>query len=828
MFRPTIFGKYVLLKRIAIGGMAEVFRAKAYGSEGFEKLVAIKRMLSHLSEDVQFVDMFINEAKLAAALNHANIAQIYDFGCIDNQYFLSMEYIHGKDVADIIRMMRDRGLRAPIEMACFVIIEALNGLSYAHRQTDAFGHPLSLIHRDMSPHNVIVSHEGEVKIADFGIAKAKNSNIHTMGGVLKGKYSYMSPEQAHGMKLDHRTDLFSLGICMYELLTLTKMFQGQSDLNVLEKVRETNFVRPRKLNPDIPEGLERLLLKALEKNPDDRYRSANEWRDELERYLFQNGLHYSTSWLSSFMHDVFRDQIERSQGEFAEEVRLAQKLRVDAKKEAKVEVFRDTVVLKSGLLPDLPPIREVDSQEEEEPTSSDTARAGVPLGALRELRRKAGMPGRAISDVDPYEPSFEVVEEEETDHNTHKANGSRDVEVVDEIEGLDGMEASQDFTDYEDVAPEFLAEDEPGGDFDDESLPTVELSRPAIMKFDDLDSTSRDEGRPAFNEMPPGIREVPGPPIGGYDYGDETDSMDSLTGSSEVETFDERSGKAKGPAGEEALRNGTGGGTGEMPLLPHDFDESQPTFKNPAKGRKHPVAGPLEMDGSTMRGERKGFPLGSVLLILFLAASVGGLAALWFHGQKTEEGNGSADAGIDLAVAVPIGPPDAGEAPAADADQAGKARAADEDKRIRHFEIQDGGAGASATVSPDVGQVVTPVPDEIDAGVVKEPVSTKPPVVKKKKRRKKKRRKRRSTKKRNRRRVRKKCPTKGQGMLDVGISGGWAFVYIDGSRKKTTPLFKYKVGAGRHKVQLRSGDGKVLRSWSICVRANERLRLFHQ
>ncbi len=170
VFRPTTFGKYVLLKRIAIGGMAEVFRAKAFGAEGFEKLVAVKRMLPHLSADNQFVEMFINEAKLAAVLNHVNVAQIYDFGCIDKLYFISLEYVYGKDIADIIRVLRERNLTTPLELACFLMIEVLNGLDYAHRLCDPFGRPQGLIHRDVSPHNVLVSYEGEVKLVDFGIA----------------------------------------------------------------------------------------------------------------------------------------------------------------------------------------------------------------------------------------------------------------------------------------------------------------------------------------------------------------------------------------------------------------------------------------------------------------------------------------------------------------------------------------------------------------------------------------------------------------------------------------------------------------------------------
>ncbi len=277
---------------------------------------------------------------------------------IENLYFISMEYVHGKDIADLIRVLRERNLTTPLELACHVFIDVLNGLDYAHRLIDPYGDPVKLIHRDMSPHNIILSYEGEVKLVDFGIAKAASSTVHTTGGVLKGKYSYMSPEQAHGLPLDHRSDIFSLGICFYELLTLTKMFHANSDLAVLEKVRETDFIRPSEICDSIPDELEDILLKALEKNPDDRYATAGEWRDELEQFLFGNNLHYSTSWLAGFMREIFRDVVDREQDEFAEDAAVVHKLRSEARRAARLDaaplVGPDTVVIKTGSGPSEP------------------------------------------------------------------------------------------------------------------------------------------------------------------------------------------------------------------------------------------------------------------------------------------------------------------------------------------------------------------------------------------------------------------------------------------------------------------------------------------
>jgi serine/threonine protein kinase len=348
-FEPSSFGRYVLLKRIAIGGMAEIFRAMAYGAEGFEKLVAIKRMLPHLSSDHQFVDMFVNEAKLAANLNHVNIVPIYDFGCIENMLFLSMEYVHGKDISEITRKIKSRRLRTPVEMACHIFIDVLNGLHNAHNQRDRFGKPLNIVHRDMSPPNIIVSYDGEVKIADFGIAKAARTKAQTSSGVLKGKYSYMSPEQARGKPLDHRTDIFSLGICFYEMLTLSEMFIGHSELEVLRKVREASFKPPTQLNPAIPKELEAIVLRALKKNPKDRYPSAADWRNELEGFLVSKNLRFSTSGLSGFMHDMFKEDIAKEEEHLSKEAELAEKLRPEARHIAKMEASAagelDTLVL---------------------------------------------------------------------------------------------------------------------------------------------------------------------------------------------------------------------------------------------------------------------------------------------------------------------------------------------------------------------------------------------------------------------------------------------------------------------------------------------------
>ncbi|HUU03811.1 MAG TPA: serine/threonine-protein kinase [Myxococcota bacterium] len=352
VFEPTTFGRYILLKRIAIGGMAEVFRAVAYGAEGFEKLVAIKRMLPHLSDDPQFVDMFVNEARLAANLNHGNIIQIFDFGTIKDLLFLSMEYVRGKNFAEIIDVLKAHDLSAPIELACHVAIQTLNGLDYAHRALDRHGNPANLIHRDVSPPNIIVSFDGEVKVGDFGIAKATETGIRTGSGVLKGKYAYMSPEQAGGFDMDPRTDIFSLGVCFYELLTLIEAFGGNSDLGVLRAIRAAEVTPPRELNPAIPEELESIMYRALEKEPADRFESAAEMRDALEQFMISKNLRFSASWLSNFMRDIFRDEIEQERAQLVRETREAEHLRDEAKAVARLGAF-DAGDVDTMIYPDL-------------------------------------------------------------------------------------------------------------------------------------------------------------------------------------------------------------------------------------------------------------------------------------------------------------------------------------------------------------------------------------------------------------------------------------------------------------------------------------------
>ncbi len=311
MRQPVPFGKYLLLDRISVGGMAEVFKAKSYGVEGFEKIIAIKRILPTMGEDRDFIKMFIDEAKIAGQLAHANICQIFELGRIDGSHFIAMEYIWGKDLLQIQNRLRKIKQPMPVAMACFNIAKVLEGLDYAHRKRDPLGRPLEIVHRDCSPQNVLVSYEGEVKVIDFGIAKATSRNSRTMAGVLKGKFGYMSPEQVRGLPLDRRSDIFAIGTMLYECLTSERLFQGETDFSTLEKVRNVDIRPPRELNPNIPEAVERVILKALAKDVDDRYQWCSEMLADLQQYLMSQDVVFTAKSLSSWLKEVFLAEIDK-------------------------------------------------------------------------------------------------------------------------------------------------------------------------------------------------------------------------------------------------------------------------------------------------------------------------------------------------------------------------------------------------------------------------------------------------------------------------------------------------------------------------------------
>src|SRR4051812_22615795 len=303
------YGSYQLIKRLATGGMAQIYLARQKGPEGFEKLLVVKRILPHLAENADFVRMFLDEARIAARLNHPNIVQIFNLGAQDDSYFIAMEYIHGEDVRKVWKRSEQKGTVMPTHLVCRVIMEACSGLDYAHKKADQNGKPLGIVHRDVSPQNILVTFEGGVKVVDFGIAKAADQAVVTRSGVLKGKYSYMSPEQALGKKLDQRSDIFALGVVLYELLTGTRLFKRANDIQTLNAVTECNVPPPSEVDEDIPKDLDAIVLKALAKEPQDRYEYAVHLQMALEEWLLRHQLPSSSVQLAGFMQELYAERL---------------------------------------------------------------------------------------------------------------------------------------------------------------------------------------------------------------------------------------------------------------------------------------------------------------------------------------------------------------------------------------------------------------------------------------------------------------------------------------------------------------------------------------
>ncbi|MEL6184985.1 MAG: serine/threonine-protein kinase [Myxococcota bacterium] len=304
------FGPYTLVKKLATGGMAEIWLARQRGAHDFAKFLAVKKILAHLAEQPAFVNMFMDEARTCSQLSHPNIVHIHDFGRAEGTYFIAMEYIAGENLAAIAWRGVKRGRPFPPALAAKVVADASKALHYAHTLRGDDGRPLSIVHRDVSPQNLLVTYEGEVKVVDFGIAKANSRTEHTKTGMLKGKFSYMSPEQCVGAPVDHRSDIFALGILLYELCTGKRLFKHESELMILEMITKRQVVAPSEVSPNISPDLERIILKALQKDPNARFQSAQAMQLALEDHLRRHPHPINDAAISEYMRTLFADRIE--------------------------------------------------------------------------------------------------------------------------------------------------------------------------------------------------------------------------------------------------------------------------------------------------------------------------------------------------------------------------------------------------------------------------------------------------------------------------------------------------------------------------------------
>lgn len=298
---------YRLVRKISDGGMGSVFEATLHGAEGFLKTIAIKTIKEKFTDDKDFVDLFIGEAKLVADLVHQNIVQIYQLGKLDQTYYIAMEYINGVTTQEFMNKHFELGIKVPVELGTFIISRVCRGLEYAHNKRDKFGNLLGVVHRDVSPKNIMISTEGEVKLTDFGIAKARNLMKDQEGSVLMGKAQYMSPEQAQYLVTDRRSDIFSLGIVMTELLTGVNVFANEDTTNVLQNVLSKEIPRPRDLNGNIPKDLEKIMIRMLDRDLAKRYQDAGSLGYDLEYFMYHKGYGPTIVTLEKYLRKLFPD-----------------------------------------------------------------------------------------------------------------------------------------------------------------------------------------------------------------------------------------------------------------------------------------------------------------------------------------------------------------------------------------------------------------------------------------------------------------------------------------------------------------------------------------
>ncbi len=307
---PKKVGRYEVISHLATGGMAQIYLARQSGLGAFERHVVLKTILRERASDERFVTMFLDEAKLAATLNHQNVAQVYEVDQADGAYFMAMEYVHGENARAILEATLRRGWTIPLELALMIISGAAAGLHHAHERRGKQGQPLNIVHRDISPANIMVGFDGSVKVLDFGIAKAEERATKTVGGMIKGKYGYMSPEQCKGKPIDRRSDIFALGICLYELTTLRRAFKGNDDFETMKRIVAGDVIMPSVAVPGYPRELEAIILTALASDPNARFQTAQEMIEAIDAFAVRAKLTGSNTALGRFMTQLFGSKRE--------------------------------------------------------------------------------------------------------------------------------------------------------------------------------------------------------------------------------------------------------------------------------------------------------------------------------------------------------------------------------------------------------------------------------------------------------------------------------------------------------------------------------------
>jgi serine/threonine-protein kinase len=311
-FNPQKYGRYVLLERIGQGGMAEVFRAVARGTQGFQRILVVKRILPEMCRDPKFVQMFVDEAKISALISHPNVVQTYEFGKIGDTHFITMEFVHGRNLSAVMTKLAELGRMPPPDIVAEIMRQAALGLNHAHAMTNAEGKPLGIIHRDVTPANIMVAFNGAVKVLDFGIARAAEEikETRTQAGTVKGKVAYLAPEQIKRAPVDHRSDIFAMGVVLHECLSARRLFKADNPLAAMKAILDEPIPSASSLNPAVPEALDRIVAKALARDPDKRYQSGKALALDLEAALHE--MKYFSQRLPNFLKEIFREEITRT------------------------------------------------------------------------------------------------------------------------------------------------------------------------------------------------------------------------------------------------------------------------------------------------------------------------------------------------------------------------------------------------------------------------------------------------------------------------------------------------------------------------------------
>ncbi|HET9987748.1 MAG TPA: serine/threonine-protein kinase, partial [Kofleriaceae bacterium] len=339
--RGSASSHYDLLARLAAGGMAEIFLARANSLAGFERYVVLKRIRPERGDDARWGAMFLDEARLAAQLQHPNIAQVFDLGRIGDEYFYTMEYVHGEDVLDILARTVELKQPMPVQVALAIVAHAAGGLAHAHERCAPDGRALGIVHRDITPSNLMVSYEGTVKVVDFGVAKARFRSTETQAGTIMGKVAYLSPEQCTTGAVDHRSDIFSLGIVLYEMLTGTRLFKRENDYETLRAVANDHPIAPSAVVPNLPRGLDEIVLRALAKDPAQRFPTAHAMLDALEQVAETAGMSITSNVLRRYMRDLF--------GTREEPWRELERAMIPMLEDSDIELVEDSVPRAVGL-----------------------------------------------------------------------------------------------------------------------------------------------------------------------------------------------------------------------------------------------------------------------------------------------------------------------------------------------------------------------------------------------------------------------------------------------------------------------------------------------